>query len=646
VSKTGYSWTGSATVNLAIFNELSPDWVIAQVDSVGTTALSVVSNSTTISVSAVDDEGSPLAQHRLWITYSNSSQVFDPVEWVVTDDFGSASFDVQIQDSPDSSALRVTVMNRTVLNAVPATVTLTYSGSGTVPRMYGGYMTWDTHYLDPQVDWIEATAYVWDETGTPADGVGASLVVSGTPYGSLVWNDFILWDSTYDGWGINIITSADGANLVTSGPFTTYFDYDDWDQWYNAGYIYWDYADNVMVPVDITAGSVTIGIYTQDWAPLDLLGQVYLVPDGVGTFNGDTLSYQIDGPTTISGDYVIGRAYAFAEPYLYISDPVLEARVASYDSTGLIIYTYDENNAPLPFALSGVYQNSLRGNLDYEVQPGIWRTSDIFGGSGRVIVAVGRSGAVTSASIQADVYGKAVYPSAVSMITQTRIFIQTQQCFVELDPVIGTPTIGDTLQVSATVLDFLGNPVEGLTVEIIAEAGEVAAATAVSGPDGRASFTIETNNITSSPVGYIPVKITAGGPAYDIGSARMMIPIREGVPPVADAGNDATVTEGDLVMFDGLGSTDNFAVVNYTWTFTYDGSTRTLYGMTPSFVFLIAGTYPVTLNVTDQAGNYNTDTVVITVEVLIPEFPALLLPVCGVLAAAAIISWQRRNRRD
>jgi PKD repeat protein len=123
----------------------------------------------------------------------------------------------------------------------------------------------------------------------------------------------------------------------------------------------------------------------------------------------------------------------------------------------------------------------------------------------------------------------------------------------------------------------------------------------------------------------------------------MLIPIREGQPPVAAAGNDQTVQEGDIVTFNGLGSSDNFAVVNYTWSFTYDGSPVHLYGASPSFQFLIAGTYVVTLNASDQAGNTGTDTVVVTVEILIPEFPTLVLPVCGLLAAALVISWRRRR---
>lgn len=82
-------------------------------------------------------------------------------------------------------------------------------------------------------------------------------------------------------------------------------------------------------------------------------------------------------------------------------------------------------------------------------------------------------------------------------------------------------------------------------------------------------------------------------------------------PPVADAGPDQSVLVGATVTFDGSGSSDD--VTNYTWTFTYDGATETMWDVSPEFVFELAGTYVVTLNVTDEGGLWSTDTVTITV---------------------------------
>ena len=649
VSKAGYLWTDSSAVNLLIYNSQAPQWVMAQIDSVGTTALArgASANATTISVSAVDDAGNPLAKHAMEITYSNESRVFDPVRSVVTNGAGKASFTVQMRDTANSFALRVTIKNSTVLNAMPATIALTHKGAGTVLTMYGGYMTWDTHYLIPDAahDYIEATAHVWNQMGVAANGINASLVVSGTQYGSLVWNDYIMWDSTYDGWGINIVTDKDRANLVTSGPFTTYFDYASWEEWYNAGYIYWNWDDNVMVPVDINAGTVTIGIYTQDWAPIDLIGSVYLVPGGMGFFNGTTLLYEINGPTTISGDYVIGRSYTVATPKCYIEKPIMEARLTGYDETNVSIWALDENNAALGGAFVRVYQNALTGNADYKVNPSGGFVADPQGMGTSTIIAVGRYNVVTSLSLQADVYVRAQYPYSVSMFSQSRVFIHTQQCFISMDPIQEVRAVGDMVEVNVTVVNFYGSPIEGMPVELSTGAGDIAVPTMLTGADGRASFDLDTTNVTSAPVGFIRVRASAGGPAYDMCSASMMLAVREVQPPVADAGVDVVVTEGDTVYFNGLGSTDNFVVVNYTWNFTYGGSPVLRYGATPSFEFLIPGTYVVTLNVTDRAGNYDTDVVVVTVETAIPEFQTLLLPMTGILAVVVVMRLARTRRR-
>jgi parallel beta-helix repeat protein len=82
--------------------------------------------------------------------------------------------------------------------------------------------------------------------------------------------------------------------------------------------------------------------------------------------------------------------------------------------------------------------------------------------------------------------------------------------------------------------------------------------------------------------------------------------------PVADAGPDQTVYEGTQVNFDGSTSTDNVGIVSYVWSFT-DGTRKTLTSMNPNYIFATPNTYTVTLNVTDIAGNWDTDTVLITV---------------------------------
>ena len=75
-------------------------------------------------------------------------------------------------------------------------------------------------------------------------------------------------------------------------------------------------------------------------------------------------------------------------------------------------------------------------------------------------------------------------------------------------------------------------------------------------------------------------------------------------PPIADAGGPYTGYEGSTIIFDGSGSMDDYAIVEYKWTF--DG--QTVYGQNASFYFNDNWEGIVTLTVTDSAGNTDNDT--------------------------------------
>jgi len=82
--------------------------------------------------------------------------------------------------------------------------------------------------------------------------------------------------------------------------------------------------------------------------------------------------------------------------------------------------------------------------------------------------------------------------------------------------------------------------------------------------------------------------------------------------PTAHAGLDQTVNEDTPMKFDGSASSDNIGIVSYTWMFM-DMTPQTLTGVNPTYTFTIPGVYTVTLTVRDAAGNYATDTTLITV---------------------------------
>jgi parallel beta-helix repeat protein len=85
------------------------------------------------------------------------------------------------------------------------------------------------------------------------------------------------------------------------------------------------------------------------------------------------------------------------------------------------------------------------------------------------------------------------------------------------------------------------------------------------------------------------------------------------ISPIAHAGINQQVKTGSMVILNGTLSSDNVAISNYTWTFTYNGSTVTLFGPLSQFIFWSPGDYAITLKVTDTSGNWNTDIVSILV---------------------------------
>jgi subtilisin/minor extracellular protease Epr len=82
-------------------------------------------------------------------------------------------------------------------------------------------------------------------------------------------------------------------------------------------------------------------------------------------------------------------------------------------------------------------------------------------------------------------------------------------------------------------------------------------------------------------------------------------------PPIADAGPDQTATINEVITFDGSGSTDPEGnIASYAWDFG-DGTSGT--GITVTHAYSTAGTYTVTLTVTDDGGLTDSDTAIVTV---------------------------------
>jgi PKD repeat protein len=131
--------------------------------------------------------------------------------------------------------------------------------------------------------------------------------------------------------------------------------------------------------------------------------------------------------------------------------------------------------------------------------------------------------------------------------------------------------------------------------------------------DGLQTLTGETVSHAFNDIGEIIVtlNVTDAGGNYD--TDQLVITVFDATDPVADAGPDQTVEAGDEVTFDGIGSSDNVAVVSWVWTFVDDGDDETLSGVSPTYTFENSGVFVVTLTVEDAAGNSDEDTVTIRV---------------------------------
>ncbi len=89
-------------------------------------------------------------------------------------------------------------------------------------------------------------------------------------------------------------------------------------------------------------------------------------------------------------------------------------------------------------------------------------------------------------------------------------------------------------------------------------------------------------------------------------------------PPVARAGDDVVVDQGDTVVLDGRPSTDNVGIAEATWTLTIGDTLRTLTGLLSDVTLADAGVYDITLTVKDAMGNEATDTLTVTVRDIEP----------------------------
>lgn len=131
------------------------------------------------------------------------------------------------------------------------------------------------------------------------------------------------------------------------------------------------------------------------------------------------------------------------------------------------------------------------------------------------------------------------------------------------------------------------------------------------GDGGSATGMIVTH--TYSSAGTYTATLTVNDSLGGTGTDTAIITVTSGgnIAPVADAGPDQVVDEGQQVTFDGSGSYDpDGTITSYDWDFG-DGNNAS--GMIVTHTYASTGNYTATLTVTDNGGLTDDDTAAVTV---------------------------------
>jgi hypothetical protein len=94
-------------------------------------------------------------------------------------------------------------------------------------------------------------------------------------------------------------------------------------------------------------------------------------------------------------------------------------------------------------------------------------------------------------------------------------------------------------------------------------------------------------------------------------------------PPIAHAGSDSQIQEGEFALFNGSASSDNIGISKFQWRFQYNEQYKILTGEMNTFLFNFPGNHLVTLTVTDLAGNQAKDIAWINVSKIVLPKPRI-----------------------
>ncbi|MCK4971070.1 MAG: PKD domain-containing protein, partial [Thermoplasmata archaeon] len=141
--------------------------------------------------------------------------------------------------------------------------------------------------------------------------------------------------------------------------------------------------------------------------------------------------------------------------------------------------------------------------------------------------------------------------------------------------------------------------------------------------------------------GEYTIQLTVTDAADNHAAGSFDLTVRDTIDPVPVSLENMVTGTGEKVTFTGTGSTDNVAIVKWTWTFREGGEDVILEGEEVQYTFEEAGEYEVSLTVEDADGNTAVETFTVTVEG--GYLLWIVLAVVLVVMALAVVVWMRRK---
>nr|WP_246545742.1 PKD domain-containing protein [Pelotalea chapellei] len=373
------------------------------------------------------------------------------------------------------------------------------------------------------------------------------------------------------------------------------------------------------------------------------------ITDNRGTIATDTVTITVLAP---AGGNAVPIAKAGTDAYASVGEAVTFSGAASSDPDGTISsYAWDFGDGTKGTGVSPVKTYSTAGvyvvtlvvtdnggakstdtltmtihNIIKQNQPPLADSSpvNISVVAGQAIVFTGAASLDPDGSIASYSWnfgdGTSAIGSSVTKTYNTAGIFTITLTVTDNGGATGTSTSVATVQASANVSpvanagpDATGAPAQTLTFSGSGSSDSDGTITSYSWDFGNGTTSTDmTASTVYTGAGTFTVKLVVTDNMGATSSDTAIVTIKEqNQPPKANAGPDKTAAPGKSIAFSGSGSSDTDGTISsYKWSFG-DGTSKTGLNVTKSYA--TAGTYTVTLTVTDNSGAIATDTAIVTV---------------------------------